>query len=144
MPSIILIRIAYVVQKLSTLYYANYSYLFYVLGLTKGKRDDKLGIRAASSCNIILDNVIVPTENMLGNEGDGFKIALSGIGKSKTQLGFIVENISITLCFIDLARIGIASQALGISQAAMDCAIDYAGKRIAFDNTIIKLSAVQV
>ncbi|XP_025414550.1 short-chain specific acyl-CoA dehydrogenase, mitochondrial-like isoform X2 [Sipha flava] len=91
-------------------------------GLTKGKRDDKLGIRAASSCNIILDNVIVPTENMLGNEGDGFKIALSGI---------------------DLARIGIASQALGISQAALDCAIDYAGKRIAFDNAIIKLSAVQ-
>jgi alkylation response protein AidB-like acyl-CoA dehydrogenase len=67
----------------STLYYVNYIYLFYVLGLTKGKRDDKLGIRAASSCNIILDNVIVPTENMLGNEGDGFKIALSGIGELK-------------------------------------------------------------
>jgi butyryl-CoA dehydrogenase len=48
------------------------------------------------------------------------------------------------LCYIDLARIGIASQALGISQAALDCAIDYAGKRIAFDNAIIKLSAVQV
>lgn len=91
-------------------------------GLTKGKRDDKLGIRAASSCNIILDNVIVPAENMLGNEGDGFKIAMSGI---------------------DLARIGIASQALGISQAAMDCAIDYAGNRTAFGNAIIKLSAVQ-
>lgn len=91
-------------------------------GLTRGKRDDKLGIRAASSCNIILDNVIVPVENMLGNEGDGFKIAMSGI---------------------DLARIGIASQALGISQAAMDCAIDYAGNRTAFGNAIIKLSAVQ-
>jgi len=55
-------------------------FLCSVIGLTKGKRDDKLGIRAASSCNIILDNVIVPVENMLGNEGDGFKIAMSGIG----------------------------------------------------------------
>lgn len=54
----------------------------YILGLTRGKKDDKLGIRAASSCNIVLDNVIVPAENMLGNEGDGFKIAMSGIGKS--------------------------------------------------------------
>jgi len=43
-----------------------------------------------------------------------------------------------------LARIGIASQALGIAQAAMDCAIDYAGNRTAFGNAIIKLSAVQV
>jgi len=43
-----------------------------------------------------------------------------------------------------LARIGIASQALGISQAAMDCAIDYAGNLTAFGNAIIKLSAVQV
>jgi len=50
------------------------------LGLTRGKKDEKLGIRAASSCNIILDNDIVPTENMLGNEGDGFRIAMSGIG----------------------------------------------------------------
>lgn len=56
------------------------TYLIIILGLTKGKKDDKLGIRAASSCNIILDNVIVPSENMLGNEGDGFKIAMSGIG----------------------------------------------------------------
>lgn len=43
-----------------------------------------------------------------------------------------------------MARIGIASQALGIAQAAMDCAIDYAGNRTAFGNAIIKLSAVQV
>lgn len=58
----------------------NNLFILCVLGLIKGKRDDKLGIRAASSCNIILDNVIVPSENMLGNEGDGFKIAMSGIG----------------------------------------------------------------
>lgn len=43
-----------------------------------------------------------------------------------------------------MARIGIASQALGISQAALECALDYAGNRIAFGNAIIKLSAVQV
>lgn len=52
-----------------------------VIGLSRGKRDDKLGIRAASSCNIILNNVVVPAENMLGNEGEGFKIAMSGIGQ---------------------------------------------------------------
>ncbi|VVC26513.1 Hypothetical protein CINCED_3A025222 [Cinara cedri] len=91
-------------------------------GVTKGKRDDKLGIRAASSCNIILNNVIVPAENMLGNEGDGFKIAMSGI---------------------DVARIGIASQALGISQGALECALNYAGKRIAFGKAIIKMQGVQ-
>lgn len=51
-----------------------------LLGIIKGKKDDKLGIRAASSCNIILENVTVSTENMLGKEGDGFKIAMSGIG----------------------------------------------------------------
>lgn len=54
--------------------------LYFISGVLKGKKDDKLGIRAASSCNITLDNVIIPTENMLGNEGDGFKIAMSGIG----------------------------------------------------------------
>jgi len=63
--------------------------LNYFLGLSKGKKDEKLGIRAASSCNIILDNVVVPAENMLGNEGDGFKIALSGIGLSKSNIHFI-------------------------------------------------------
>lgn len=45
---------------------------------------------------------------------------------------------------LDIGRIGIASQALGISQAAMDCAIDYAGNRMAFGKAIIKLTAVQV
>lgn len=48
------------------------------------------------------------------------------------------------MCLIDLARIGIASQALGISQAAIDCALNYAGNRIAFGNAIIKMSTVQV
>ncbi|XP_050423983.1 short-chain specific acyl-CoA dehydrogenase, mitochondrial-like isoform X2 [Adelges cooleyi] len=91
-------------------------------GLTRGKRDDKLGIRAASTCNIILENVRVPYENLLGNVGEGFKIAMSGI---------------------DVARIGIASQAIGISQAALNCAVEYAGQRKAFGNPIIKLSAVQ-
>jgi butyryl-CoA dehydrogenase len=48
------------------------------------------------------------------------------------------------ILFIDGARIGISSQALGIAQAALDCAVDYASKRIAFGGPIIKLQSVQV
>lgn len=53
-------------------------------------------------------------------------------------------DFNFIIFYIDLARIGIASQALGISQAALDCAVDYAGNRIAFGNAILKMSAVQV
>ncbi|XP_050549194.1 short-chain specific acyl-CoA dehydrogenase, mitochondrial-like isoform X2 [Daktulosphaira vitifoliae] len=94
-----------------------------IAGLSRGKKEDKLGIRASSTCNIILDNVRIPNENLLGNEGEGFKIAMSAI---------------------DLARIGIASQAIGISEAALECAIKYAGQRIAFGNPIINLTPVQI
>ncbi|XP_066996829.1 short-chain specific acyl-CoA dehydrogenase, mitochondrial [Anabrus simplex] len=91
-------------------------------GLSLGKKEDKMGIRASSTCNLILEDVKVPRENILGEVGEGFKIAM-------TQL--------------DGARIGISSQALGIAQAALDCAMDYASKRIAFGTPIIKFNAVQ-
>ncbi|XP_064087637.1 short-chain specific acyl-CoA dehydrogenase, mitochondrial-like [Macrobrachium nipponense] len=92
-------------------------------GLSLGKREDKLGIRASSTCNLIFDDCEIPAENMVGAPGMGFKIAM------------------VTL---DGGRIGIAGQALGIAQAAIDCAIDYASKRMAFNAPILKMQSIQV
>ncbi|XP_075238186.1 short-chain specific acyl-CoA dehydrogenase, mitochondrial-like [Lycorma delicatula] len=91
-------------------------------GLSLGKKEDKMGIRASSTCNLILEDVRVPLENLLGKEGEGFKMALATL---------------------DGARIGISSQALGIAQAALDCAVDYASKRISFGVPILKFQTVQ-
>ncbi|XP_071001507.1 short-chain specific acyl-CoA dehydrogenase, mitochondrial-like [Oncorhynchus clarkii lewisi] len=91
-------------------------------GLSLGKKEDKLGIRATSTANLILEDCRIPLGNMLGPRGSGFKIAMQTL---------------------DGGRIGIASQALGIDQAALDCAVDYAHKRTAFGAPIGKLQAVQ-
>uniref|UniRef100_A0A3P9H639 Short-chain specific acyl-CoA dehydrogenase, mitochondrial n=1 Tax=Oryzias latipes TaxID=8090 RepID=A0A3P9H639_ORYLA len=91
-------------------------------GLSLGKKEDKLGIRASSTANIILEECRVPLDSMLGPRGAGFKIAMQTL---------------------DSGRIGIAAQALGIAQASLDCAADYAHKRTAFGSPIGKLQAVQ-
>uniref|UniRef100_A0A8C5LZZ3 Short-chain specific acyl-CoA dehydrogenase, mitochondrial n=1 Tax=Leptobrachium leishanense TaxID=445787 RepID=A0A8C5LZZ3_9ANUR len=91
-------------------------------GLSLGKKEDKLGIRASSTANLIFEDCRIPCENLLGQEGMGFKIAMHTL---------------------DAGRIGIASQALGIAQAALDCAVDYADKRFAFGAPISKLQAIQ-
>uniref|UniRef100_A0AAQ5YIQ2 Short-chain specific acyl-CoA dehydrogenase, mitochondrial n=1 Tax=Amphiprion ocellaris TaxID=80972 RepID=A0AAQ5YIQ2_AMPOC len=91
-------------------------------GLSLGKKEDKLGIRASSTANIILEDCRIPLENMLGPRGAGFRIAMQTL---------------------DSGRIGIAAQALGIAQAALDCAADYAHKRTAFGAPIGKLQAIQ-
>ncbi|KAK4813258.1 hypothetical protein QYF61_019061 [Mycteria americana] len=91
-------------------------------GLSLGKKEDKLGIRASSTANLIFEDCRIPKANLLGQLGMGFKIAMQTL---------------------DAGRIGIASQALGIAQAALDCAVDYAEKRTAFGSPITKLQAVQ-
>ncbi|KAF4789985.1 Short-chain specific acyl-CoA dehydrogenase, mitochondrial [Turdus rufiventris] len=91
-------------------------------GLSLGKKEDKLGIRASSTANLIFEDCRIPKANLLGQPGMGFKIAMQTL---------------------DGGRIGIASQALGIAQAALDCAVDYAEKRMAFGSPISKLQAVQ-
>ncbi|CAH0385643.1 unnamed protein product [Bemisia tabaci] len=91
-------------------------------GLSLGKKEDKLGIRASSTCSLIFEDCKVPEGNLLGEPGMGFKIAMMTL---------------------DAGRIGVASQALGIAQAALDCAVDYASKRTAFGNPITKLQAIQ-
>lgn len=94
-----------------------------VPGLTLGKKEDKLGIRASSTCNLIFEECKLPKENILGKEGEGFKIAMISL---------------------DAGRIGIAGQALGIGQAALDCAVHYASQRQAFGSSILKLQAIQL
>ncbi len=91
-------------------------------GFSLAPHDEKLGIKAAHSCSIFFENVRVPREYMLGEEGQGFKVAMMTL---------------------DGGRIGIASQALGIARAAHERAIEYAKERKAFGSTISKLQAIQ-
>ena len=91
-------------------------------GVSFGKLEDKLGIRASATCQVILDNVKVLKENILGNPGDGFKIAMK---------------------VLDRGRIGIASQAIGIAQASYALASSYAKTREAFGQKIINFQAIQ-
>lgn len=91
-------------------------------GLSLGKKEDKLGIRGSSTCTLNFEECSVNADSILGEPGLGFKIAM------------------ITL---DAGRIGIASQALGIAQASLDLAVDYAAKRIAFGAPIMRLQSIQ-
>lgn len=91
-------------------------------GVELGKNEKKLGLKGSSTCSIILNEVRIPSENLLGAPSDGFKIAMEQL---------------------DTARIGIASLALGIAQASLDTAIDYASQRIAFTKPILEMSSVQ-
>jgi len=91
-------------------------------GLSLGKKEDKLGIRASSTSNVIMEDCVIPKENMLGKPGMGFKIAMETL---------------------DGGRIGIAGQALGIAQNAFDTAVDYSLKRQSFGAPIAKLQMIQ-
>lgn len=90
--------------------------------MTLGPKDDKMGIRGTSTCNITLQDYRVHKDNVLGNIGEGFQIAM-------TQL--------------QLARIGVSSQALGIAQASLDLAVSYANSRHLFGKQMIELQLVK-
>ena len=91
-------------------------------GFSVGKIEKKLGIRASSTCSIVFQDCEVPKENILGKEGEGFGIAMNTL---------------------DYGRIGIATQALGISLAAFEAAKKYAKIREAFGQTISHFQAIQ-
>jgi alkylation response protein AidB-like acyl-CoA dehydrogenase len=91
-------------------------------GFSFGKKEQKLGIRSSPTLELVFDNCRIPAGNLLGEEGQGFKIAM------KT---------------LDGGRIGIASQALGIAQGALDAAVNYAKERKQFDSPIGKFQGVQ-
>lgn len=84
-------------------------------GLTRGKKEPKLGIRASATSELIFEDCKVPAENRLGEEGEGFKIAMT---------------------VLDAGRIGIATQALGIAEAAYEASRQYAAQREAFGQPI--------
>ena len=91
-------------------------------GFVRGKKEPKLGIRASATSEIIFDNYECPVENRIGAEGDGFKIAMT---------------------VLDAGRIGIASQALGIAEAALEASIAYAREREAFGQKIGEFQMIQ-
>ena len=91
-------------------------------GFSFGKKEQKLGIRSSPTVELVFENCRIPTTNMLGEEGSGFKVAM------KT---------------LDGGRIGIASQALGIAQGALDEAVAYAKERKQFNTPIANFQGVQ-
>ena len=91
-------------------------------GFSVGKKEAKMGIKGSSTCELIFKDVKVPKENLIGKEGHGFKIAM------KT---------------LDGGRIGIASQALGIAQGAIDETVKYVKERKQFGRSIAKFQNTQ-
>ena len=91
-------------------------------GFVRGKKEPKLGIRASATSEIVFEDYRCPVENRLGEEGEGFKIAMT---------------------VLDAGRIGIAAQALGIAEAAYEASLSYAREREAFGSKIGEFQGIQ-
>jgi butyryl-CoA dehydrogenase/short/branched chain acyl-CoA dehydrogenase len=91
-------------------------------GFTVGRKEDKLGIRASSTCELLFDNCMVPAANLLGEEGKGYKIAIETLNEG---------------------RIGIGAQMLGLAEGAWEHAAKYASERRQFGKPIAEFQAVQ-
>lgn len=91
-------------------------------GLTVGRKEDKLGIRASSTCELILEDCRVPRQNVLGEPGKGYKVAIETLNEG---------------------RIGIAAQMVGVAQGAFSHALDYAQERKQFRKPISEFQAIQ-
>ena len=91
-------------------------------GFSTGAHENKMGIRGTETADLIFENVKVPKENLIGKEGKGFKIALNTL---------------------DVGRIGVAAQALGIAQGALDEAVKYVKERVQFGRPLAKFQNTQ-
>ena len=91
-------------------------------GFAVGRKEDKLGIRASSTCELVFDNCVVPEENLLGERGKGYKIAIETLNEG---------------------RIGIGAQMLGLAEGAWGHAARYAQERKQFGKAIAEFQAVQ-
>jgi butyryl-CoA dehydrogenase/short/branched chain acyl-CoA dehydrogenase len=91
-------------------------------GFSVGKKENKLGIRASSTCELILEDCVVPKNNVLGEAGRGYKIAIETLNEG---------------------RIGIGAQMVGLSQGALDCGIGYSRERRQFGQPIAKFQGIQ-
>lgn len=90
-------------------------------GYTVTGKEEKLGQKASDTCAITFEDMVIPAANLLGKEGEGYKLALSGL---------------------ETGRIGIAAQSVGMAEAALDCAISYAKERHSFGQEIFQHQAV--
>ncbi|XP_063362290.1 short-chain specific acyl-CoA dehydrogenase, mitochondrial-like [Cydia amplana] len=91
-------------------------------GVFKGNKEPLIGVRAATACDLTLEDVRLPASSLLGEAGEGFKIAMAQL---------------------DQGRIGIAAHAVGIAQAALDTAMNYAKERVAFSKNLTRLPSVK-
>jgi alkylation response protein AidB-like acyl-CoA dehydrogenase len=91
-------------------------------GFIVGDEEDKMGLRASDTTDLIFENCRVPAVNLLGKVGDGFKIAMTGL---------------------DSGRIGIGAQSVGVAQAALDAAVKYAKQRQQFGQAISKFQGLR-
>ena len=91
-------------------------------GFSVGREEDKLGIRAASTCGLVFEDCRVPVANRLGEDGEGFKVAMASL---------------------DAGRVGIAAQALGIAQGAYEASLAYAKERHQFGQPIAEFQGIQ-
>ncbi|NLA12276.1 MAG: acyl-CoA dehydrogenase [Firmicutes bacterium] len=91
-------------------------------GFTFGRFEKKMGLRGTQNCDLIFEDCRIPRENILGQEGDGFKIAMETL---------------------EGGRVGIAAQSVGIAQGAFEAARDYAKQRVQFGRPIASLQAIQ-
>lgn len=91
-------------------------------GFSVGKKEDKLGIRASSTCELVLEDCVVPKENVLGEVGKGYKTAIETLNEG---------------------RIGIAAQMIGIAQGSLEHGIRYSKERVQFGKSISSYQAIQ-
>jgi butyryl-CoA dehydrogenase/acyl-CoA dehydrogenase len=91
-------------------------------GFSVGKIEEKMGIRASGTAELLFDNVRVPKDNLIGKEGDGFKIAMMTLDKTRPTVG---------------------AQAIGVAQGALDCTLNYLRLQTKLGNRIAERQAVQ-
>lgn len=91
-------------------------------GVSVGKKEDKMGIRLSSTTDVVFEDVRIPEKNLIGNEGDGFKLAMKTLDGSRPLVG---------------------AQAVGVAQAAVDHAVKYAKERTTFGKPLASLQAIQ-
>ena len=91
-------------------------------GFSRGAHEDKMGIRGTKTSDLIFENVKVPKENLLGTEGQGFKVMMNTL---------------------ESGRIGVAAQAVGVAQSALDEAIKYTKERVQFGKTLASFQNTQ-
>ncbi|CAG4975600.1 unnamed protein product [Colias eurytheme] len=112
-------------------------------GVFRGKKEPIMGVRAATACDLTLEEVRIPASYMVGQPGAGFKIAMGQLDQGRIGIAAHAVGFKIAMGQLDQGRIGIAAHAVGIAQAALDTAINYAKERVAFGKNLTRLPSVK-